>query len=51
VDHRTACQQLSVVVAAVDTRDEALDASPDVNGIVHVPPGMMTRDLCRRGRI
>jgi hypothetical protein len=42
------CQQLAVVVAAVDTRDEAVDASPDVNGIVHGPPGMMTPDV-RRG--
>jgi hypothetical protein len=35
VDHRAARQQLAVVVAAVDTREDAVDASPDVNGIVH----------------
>jgi hypothetical protein len=34
VDHLAVCQQLSVVLAAVDTRDEAVDASPDANGIV-----------------
>jgi hypothetical protein len=43
VDHLTACQQLSVVVAAVDTRNEAVDASPEVNGVVHdLPTEMMT---------
>jgi hypothetical protein len=35
VDHLAVCQQLSVVVAAVDTRDQVVDASPDENGIVH----------------
>jgi len=25
---------VAVVVAAIDTRDEAVDASPDVNGII-----------------
>jgi hypothetical protein len=35
VDHLAGCQQLAVVVAAVDARDEAVDALPDVNGIVH----------------
>jgi hypothetical protein len=35
VDHRAARQQLALVVAAVDTREDAVDASPDVNGIVH----------------
>jgi hypothetical protein len=39
VDHLAVCQQLSVVVAAIDTRDEAVDASPVVNGIVHDLPG------------
>ena len=37
------------VVAAVDTRDEVLGASPEVNGIVHdLPHEMMTPDV-RRG--
>jgi hypothetical protein len=35
VDHRAVRQQVAVVVAAVDTREDAVDASPDVNGIVH----------------
>jgi hypothetical protein len=30
-----ACKQLAVAVAAVDTRNETLDASSDVDGIVH----------------
>jgi hypothetical protein len=42
VDHRAARQQLAVVVAAVDTRDDAVDASPDANGIVHDLPEMMS---------
>jgi hypothetical protein len=48
-DHLAARKQLPVVVAAVDTRDEAVDASPDVDGIVHDLPGMMMLDLrlCR----
>jgi len=29
---------LAIVVAAVDTRDEAVDASPDVDRIMHGPP-------------
>jgi hypothetical protein len=45
VDHLAACQQLALVVAAVDTRDEAVDAPPDVNGIVHdLAHEMMTPD-------
>ena len=40
--HLAGCQQLSVVVAATDICDEAVDASPDVNGIVHDLPEMMT---------
>jgi hypothetical protein len=37
---------LSVVVAAVDTRDEAVDASSDLNGIVHdLPHEMMKPDM------
>ena len=35
MDHRAARQQVAVVVTAVDTREEAVDAAPDVNGIVH----------------
>jgi hypothetical protein len=50
VDHLAGCQQLSVVVAAVDTRDEAVDASPDVNGIVHHLPEIMTPDRRRSTR-
>jgi hypothetical protein len=42
VDHRAARQQLAVVVAAVDMRDDAVDASPDANGIVHD----LRRSLC-----
>ena len=42
VDHRAARQQLAVVVAAVDTRDDAVDASPDANGIVQD----LRRSLC-----
>lgn len=34
VDHRAARQQLAVVVAAVDTREDAINASPDVDRIV-----------------
>jgi hypothetical protein len=34
VDQLVVHKQLAVVVAAIDTRDEAVDASPDVNGIV-----------------
>jgi hypothetical protein len=44
VDHRAARQQLAVVVAAVDTRDDAVDASPDANGIVHDLPEIIMRD-------
>jgi hypothetical protein len=40
VDHLVARKQLTVIVAAVDTRDEAVDASPDVDGIVHDLPVM-----------
>src|SRR3954452_12124940 len=48
-DHLAVCQQLSVVVTAVDTRDDAVDAWPDVNRIVpDTWPEMMTRDV-RRG--
>jgi hypothetical protein len=50
VDHLAECQQLSVVVAPVDTRDEAVDASPDVNGIVHHLPEIMTPDRRRSTR-
>jgi hypothetical protein len=35
VDHLAGCQQSTVVVAAIDSRDEAVDAPPDVHGIVH----------------
>jgi hypothetical protein len=35
VDHGSARQQLAVVVAAVHTRDDAIDAAPDVDRIVH----------------
>ena len=35
VDHLPACKQLAVVVPAVDTRNETLYASSDVDGIVH----------------
>ena len=46
LDHLAVCQQSSVVVAAVDPRDEAADASPDVDGIVHdLPHEMMTPDV------
>jgi hypothetical protein len=48
MDHRAARQQLAVVVAAIDTRDEAVDAAPDVDGVVHDLPAMMTSDA-RRG--
>jgi len=51
VDHWPGCQQLSVIVAAADTRDEAVDASPDVNGIVHGPPEIMTPDRRRSSRV
>jgi hypothetical protein len=52
VDHLVACKQLSVVVLAADTRDEAVDASPDVNGIVHdLRHEMMTPDVRRGTRI
>jgi hypothetical protein len=42
---------VSVVVAAVDTRDEAVDALPDVNGIVHDLPEIMTPDRRRSTRV
>ena len=42
--HRAARQQLTGVVAAVDTRDDAVDASPDANGIVHDLPEIIMRD-------
>jgi hypothetical protein len=32
-DHMVTCQQLAVVVAAIDRGDNAVDASPDVNGM------------------
>jgi hypothetical protein len=35
VDHLAARKQLAVVVAAVDALYETLDASSDVDGIVH----------------
>jgi hypothetical protein len=38
VNHLAVCQQLSVVVAAVDTRDDAVDVSPDVNGLCMTYP-------------
>ena len=44
VDHRAARQQLAVVVAAVNTRDDAVDASPDANGIAHDLPEIIMRD-------
>jgi hypothetical protein len=31
----TRATDLAVIVAAIDTRDEAVDASPDVDWIVH----------------
>jgi hypothetical protein len=34
VDQLVVHKQLAVVVAAIDTRNEVVDASPDVNGIV-----------------
>jgi hypothetical protein len=37
--------------AAVDTREEAVDASPDVDGIVHDLPEMMTPHRCRGARV
>jgi hypothetical protein len=51
VNHLAGCQKLSLIVAAVDTRDEAVDASPDVNGIVHDLPVMMTPDRRRGARV
>jgi hypothetical protein len=44
VDDLAARQQLAVVIAAVDTRDEALDASSDVDGIAHGLPHPMMPD-------
>jgi hypothetical protein len=35
VGHLAAREQLAVVVASIDTRDEAVDPPPDVNRIVH----------------
>jgi len=35
---------LAVVVAVVDTLDDAVDASPDANGIVHDLPEIIMRD-------
>jgi PII-like signaling protein len=57
VDHGSAREQLPVVVATIDTREEAIDASPDVDRIVHdlvntMIPRSLTRrsDLVLRGR-
>jgi len=51
VDHLPARKQLPVVVAAVDTRDEVVDASPDVDGIVHDLPVMMMPHHRRGARV
>ena len=51
VDHLAAGEQLAVVLAAVDTRDEAVDASPDVDGIVRDLPEMMTPYASRHLRL
>jgi PII-like signaling protein len=49
VDHGSAREQLPVVVATIDTREEAIDASPDVDRIVHdLVNTMIPRSLTRR---
>jgi hypothetical protein len=44
-------QQLPVVVATIDPRDDAADASPDVDGIVHDVPVAMMSHLRRDDRL
>ena len=35
VNHVAGCQQMPIVVAPLDAREEAVDSSPDINRIVH----------------
>jgi hypothetical protein len=44
MDHLAARKKLAVVMATADARDEALDASSDVDGIVHDVPELMMPD-------
>jgi hypothetical protein len=51
VDHGSARQQLAVVVATIDAHEDAIDASPDVDGIVHDLVRTMIPDRSRAARI
>jgi hypothetical protein len=50
VDHGSARQQLAVVVATIDAREDAIDASPDVDRIVHDLVETMMPDRSRAAR-
>jgi hypothetical protein len=51
VDHGSAREQLPLVVATIDARGDAIDASPDVDRIVHDVVKTMIPDRSHAARI